>query len=59
MSTREKYFAAKVAAMIADAKAGPDLVKGGIRHTFIAPPMVKPDIQAVADPVTGIITSLG
>lgn len=59
MSTREKYFASKVAKLLADATCGPDLVKGGIRHTFIAPAAVKPDIQAVANPITGEIKCLG
>ncbi len=55
MTQREKYFAAKVAKLLADATCGPDLVKGGIRHTFIAPAAVMPDIMQVADPVTGVI----
>ena len=58
MTQREKYFASKVAKLISDAKAEPEFIKGGIVHTFIAPAMVKPDIQQVADPITGIITSL-
>lgn len=59
MSTREKYFQSKVAKLLADATCGPEYVKGPMVHTFIAPATVKPDIQAVACPITGIITSLG
>lgn len=58
MTQREKYFASKVSAMIADAKAGPDLVKGGIRHTFIAPPKVEKDIKQIANPTTGVISAV-
>ena len=55
MSTREKYFAAKVAKMLADATAQPEFIKGPMVHTFIAPAAVMPDIVQVADPVTGAI----
>ncbi len=58
MTQREKYFAAKVAKMIADAKSEPEFIKGPMVHTFIAPAAVKPDIQQVADPITGICKSV-
>jgi hypothetical protein len=58
MSTREKYFQSKVAKLLAGATCGPDLVKGGIRHTFIAPPKVEKDIQQVANPTTGVISAV-
>lgn len=57
MSTREKYFAAKVAAMIADAKAVPDVVTGPIRYSIISQPTVRPDVGGVGDPITGFIKS--
>lgn len=58
MSQREKYFAAKVAKMLADAQSDPEIVKGGIIHTFIQPAYVKPDVVQVADAVTGIVVRL-
>lgn len=58
MSQREKYFAAKVAKMLAEATAQPEVLKGGIVHTFIQPSYIEPDVVQVADPVTGVITKL-
>ena len=54
MTQREKYFQSKVAKLLADATAAPEYVKGPMVHTVVDPAAVKPDIQQVACPITGV-----
>ena len=54
MTERERYFQAKVDKLTAEAKAGPDVVTGPIRYSIISQPTVRPDIQQVACPITGV-----
>ena len=58
MTEREKYFASKVSKMLCDARATPEVVRGGIIHTYIQPAYVKPDVVQVGDAVTGAVKSI-
>lgn len=57
MTERERYFQAKVDKLMAEAKAGPDVVTGPIRYSIISQPTVRPDVGGVGDPITGFIKS--